>query len=84
MVYGERFIKDQHIQYDFVFLCDDIKKVVPKPDWPDPDNEPLPPPVINFIQKRPPARAERAKITNFSIWTQIPEDQLQADAQDGD
>ena len=84
VVYGDRFIKDQNIQYDFVFLCDEIKKVVPAPEWPDPDNEPLPPPVINSIQKKPPTRAERVKITNYSIWTQIPEDQLKADGEEGD
>lgn len=61
-----------------------MKKIVPQPDWPDPDNEPLPPPVINSIQKKPPARAERPKITNFSIWTQVAEDQLPAGSEDGD
>ena len=59
-----------------MFLCDDIKKVVPEPEWPDPDNEPLPPPLINSIQRRPPARAQRTPITKFSIWTPIPEDQI--------
>jgi len=59
-----------------MFLCEDIKKVVPEPQWPDPDNEPLPPPLINSIQRRPPARAQRTPITKFSIWTPIPEDQL--------
>jgi hydrocephalus-inducing protein len=44
--------------------------------WPDPDNEPLPPPLINSIQKKPPTRTERAKITKFSIWTPLPEDQI--------
>ena len=43
--------------------------------WPL-DNEPLPPPLINSIQKKPPTRAERAKITRFSIWTPLPEDQI--------
>ena len=47
--YGKRFIREQNIQYDFVFLCEDIKKVVAEPEWPDPDNEPLPPPLINSI-----------------------------------
>jgi len=49
--------------------------VVPEPEWPDPDKEPLPPPLINSIQKKPPQRATRAPITKFSIWTPISEDQ---------
>ena len=57
ITYGKRIIREQNIQYDFIFLCEDIKKVVPEPEWPDPDNEPLPPPLINSIQKKPPARA---------------------------
>lgn len=76
MCFGKRFIREQKIQYDFVFLCEDIKKIVPEPEWPDPDNEPLPAPLINSIQRRPPARAQRMPITKFSIWTPIPEDQL--------
>ena len=74
--YGDRLLREQCIQYDFAFLCDDVKKIVPEPQWPDPDNEPLPPPLINSIQKKPPTRAERAKITKFSIWTPLPEDQI--------
>ena len=76
ITYGKRIIREQNIQYDFIFLCEDIKKVVPEPEWPDPDNEPLPPPLINSIQKKPPMRAQRAPITKFSIWTPVPEDQL--------
>jgi len=37
--------------------------------WPDPDKEPLPPPVLHQIVKRPPNRGERTPITLFSIWT---------------
>jgi len=37
--------------------------------WPDPDKEPLPPPLINSIIKKPPNRPERAKITKFTIRT---------------
>lgn len=37
--------------------------------WPDPDKEPLPPPLIHSILKRPPNRPERAKITKFTIMT---------------
>jgi hypothetical protein len=47
--FGQRIIREQTIQYDFMFLCEDIRKVVPEPDWPDPDKEPLPPPLINSI-----------------------------------
>lgn len=43
--------------------------------WPDPDKEPLPPPLINSIQKKPPTRAERQAITKFSVWTPLPHDQ---------
>lgn len=50
--------------------------MVPEPEWPDADKEPLPPPLINSIQRRPPARAARAVITKFSIWTPLPEDQI--------
>ena len=74
IIYGQRFIAEQFIHYDFVFLCEDVKKVVPEPEWPDPDNEPLPPPLINSIQRKPPQRAQRMPITKFSIWTPIPED----------
>ena len=50
---------------------------MPEPIWPDPDKEPLPPPVIHQIVKKPPNRNERTPITLFSIWTptSIPEDQ---------
>ena len=56
--------------------------MVPEPEWPDPDNEPLPPPLINSIQRRPPQRAVRTPITKFSIWTPIPEDQLPKNDED--
>ena len=59
-----------------MFLCDDIKKIVASPEWPDPDNEPLPPPLINSILKKPPHRGERAKITNFSIWTPLTPEEI--------
>lgn len=42
---------------------------MPEPVWPDPDKEPLPPPVITSILKKPPNRQERAKITKFTICT---------------
>jgi hydrocephalus-inducing protein len=42
---------------------------VPEPVWPDPDKEPLPPPVTHQIVKRPPTRAERKEVTRYSLWT---------------
>jgi len=42
--------------------------------WPDPDKEPLPPPVINSIIKKVPIRSERAPITSYSIWTPLDEE----------
>lgn len=67
-------IVDQFIHYDFKYLCENSKKQVPEPLWPDPDKEPLPPPVIHQIIKKPPNRNERHPITLFSIWT--PKDPL--------
>ena len=43
--------------------------MVPEPLWPDPDKEPLPPPVVHQIVKKPPNRSERTPITLYSIWT---------------
>jgi len=56
---------------------------VPEPLWPDPDKEPLPPPVIHQIVKRPPARPERKEITLFSIWTPAPETERPAGEGEG-
>ena len=50
-------------------ICEEAKKLVPEPLWPDPDKEPLPPPMIHQIVKKPPNRSERTPITLFSIWT---------------
>jgi hypothetical protein len=47
--YGFRKINEQSIHYDLLFTCEDLKKIVHEPQWPDPDNEPLPPPLINSI-----------------------------------
>ena len=47
--YGFRRINEQSIHYDLLFTCEDLKKIVHEPQWPDPDNEPLPPPLINSI-----------------------------------
>lgn len=44
---GQRILSPQFIEYDFKFLCDTAKKTIPEPLWPDPDKEPLPPPVIH-------------------------------------
>lgn len=79
---GERYIREQNIQYDFDFLCRDIRKIVPEPQWPDPDNEPLPPPVINSILRKPQNRNERAAITNFSIWTPLTEEEIAKQAEE--
>lgn len=68
---GFRQINEQPIHQDLLFLCEDLKKIVHEPQWPDPDNEPLPPPLINSIQKRPPERKDRVAVTNFSIWTPV-------------
>lgn len=73
--YGKRIIREQPIEYDFSFMCENVCQIVPEPLWPDPDKEPLPPPTINSIQKKPPTRAERAPVKNFSIWTPLPADQ---------
>ena len=79
IVYGKRIIRETSIEYDFSFLCESICQIVPEPLWPDPDKEPLPPPVITSIQKKPPTRnSDKPKITNFSIWTPIDEPELQS------
>jgi hypothetical protein len=57
--YGSRRINEQSIHYDLLFTCEDLKKIVLEPQWPNPDKEPLPPPLINSIQKRPPTRLDR-------------------------
>lgn len=68
-------MQEVNIEYDFKYLCEHIcKSVVPEPLWPDPDKEPLPPPLINSVLKKPPNRAERNKITKFKILTPTGED----------
>jgi len=69
MVKGKRLMVTQYMQYNFKYLCENSKKQVPEPIWPDPDKEPLPQPFIHQIVKRPPNRGERPPITLFSIWT---------------
>lgn len=71
---GKRILQEVNIEYDFTYLCEYIcKSVVPEPLWPDPDKEPLPPPLINSVLKKPPNRNERTKITKFKILTPISE-----------
>lgn len=67
-------MKEQYIEYDFLYLCESAKTAVPEPLWPDPDNEPLPEPICHQIVKRPPNRPERKEVTLFSIWTPLPEE----------
>lgn len=69
VVYGKRLIVEQNIEYELKFLCEQSKKVVPEPIWPDPEKEPLPQPSFHQIVKRPNNRNERPAITLFSIWT---------------
>lgn len=68
--YGTRTMQQINVEYNYTYLCEYLcSSVVPEPIWPDPDKEPLPPPVISSILKKPPNRAERNKITKFSIHT---------------
>lgn len=69
IVYGKRLIQEQFLQYELKFLCEESKKTVPEPMWPDPEKEPLPQPSFHQIVKRPNNRNERPAITLFSIWT---------------
>ncbi len=79
--YGFRRINEQSIHYDLLFTCEDLKKIVQEPQWPQPDNEPLPPPTINSIQKRPPQRPDRVAVTTFTIWTPLT-DEIRPNSQD--
>lgn len=81
--YGKRILIPQFVEYDFKFLCDAAKEAVPEPLWPDPDKEPLPPPIIHQIVRRPQVRPERKDITMFSIWTPLPEAARPPSAEDG-
>lgn len=71
--FGKRIMQEINVEYNFTYLCEYLTSpdtaIVPEPIWPDPDKEPLPPPVISSILKKPPNRAERGKITKFSIHT---------------
>ena len=78
--YGKRMVSEMYIHYDFKFLCEQAKKEVPEPIWPDPDKEPLPPPVTHQIVKKPGHRSERHPLKNYSIWTPKPKAE---DAEEG-
>jgi len=68
-VFGKRILVDLAISNTIKKICDGAKKLVPEPIWPDPDKEPLPPPVTHSIVRPPPNRKERPAVTLFSIWT---------------
>ena len=69
LIFGKRIIVEQFMQYELKFLCEESKKTIPEPLWPDPEKEPLPPPKFHQIVKRPPNRPDRPPISLFSIWT---------------
>jgi hypothetical protein len=71
------------LEYDFRYLCEAAKTAVPEPLWPDPDKEPLPPPVTHQIVKRPPNRPERKEITRFSLWTPHADAEAPATGEEG-
>lgn len=67
--FGKRILLELPITSTIKRICESAKKVVPEPIWPDPDKEPLPPPVTHSIVRPPPNRKERAAVTLFSVWT---------------
>lgn len=81
-MFGKRIIREASIEYDLDFFCENVCTIVPSPEWPDPDKEPLPEPTIHSILKRPPNRNERAKITKFTICTPEAEKPTSASAVD--
>lgn len=44
---GRRILVETLLADTISQVCEDAKKLVPEPIWPDPDKEPLPPPVIH-------------------------------------
>lgn len=44
---GEVMLLDLLIAPTIREICEEAKKIVPEPRWPNPDKEPLPPPVIH-------------------------------------
>ena len=69
--FGSRILYEVPMQYNFRFLWEQIKHNVPEPVWPDPDKEPLPPPIIQQIIKKSGNRPEIPKVILFSIWTPV-------------
>lgn len=69
--FGTRILFEVPMQFNFRYLCEKVKENVPEPVWPDPDKEPLPPPKIQQIIKKPNNRPEKPKVTLFSIWTPV-------------
>jgi hypothetical protein len=55
--FGSRTFQEINVEYNYTFLCEWLcLNKVPEPVWPDPDKEPLPPPTITSILKKPPNR----------------------------
>jgi len=67
--FGTRILYEIAMQFNFRYLCEKVKENIPEPIWPDPDKEPLPPPAIQQIIKKPSNRSEKKKVTLFSVWT---------------
>jgi hypothetical protein len=84
LVHGQRQLLPVPIAANFKLLCDGVKAKVPEPIWPDPDKEPLPPPVIHQIVRKPGNRAERSAVKLYSIWTPLPEEPKDAPAEGED
>ena len=80
--FGKRILLELPISSTIKRICESAKKVVPEPIWPDPDKEPLPPPVTHSIVRPPPNRKERAAVTLFSVWT--PKESQSAEDHEGD
>ena len=88
--FGKRILFEIPTQYNFRYLCEKVKENIPEPIWPDPDKEPLPPPLIQQIIKKPNNRADKPKVTLFSICTPVEkkenegegEGELEGDKQD--
>ncbi len=46
-MFGKRILVDLTIGPTIREICEESKKMVPEPIWPDPDKEPLPAPLIH-------------------------------------
>jgi hypothetical protein len=75
--FGTRNLYEVPVQYHFRYLCEKVKENVPDTIWPDPDKEPLPPPSIEQIIKKPSNRPEKPKVTLFSIWTPVEKKEIE-------